>query len=113
MDLDTLTIANQYYRLVHQTIPGKMQLVLMCLLVGEDIPKEIHPHTAQFIKIVRGRASVIIGGKEYILKAGDYIIVPPNTHHYVTNISKTKALHIYTIYTPPEHPPHRKQKRQP
>ena len=34
----------------------------------------------------------------------DAILVPAGTYHNVINLSKTKPLKLYTIYSPPNHP---------
>lgn len=107
------TIKNNKYRDVLYTIPSKMQLVLMSLNPGEDIPKEIHKTHAQFIRVESGSGEAVVGKTSYKLKDGISIIIPPGREHYIRNTSKTKKLKLYTIYTPPEHPPTRKNARQP
>lgn len=115
-ELKTETLANDSYRRVVHTVPGKMQLVLMSLLPSESIPNELHEHTVQFISVEQGTALVTIDESHvHRLDAGDSIIVPPKTLHKVTNATVTNngILKLYTIYTPPEHPVRRHQMRQP
>lgn len=115
-ELETETLANESYRRVVHTVPGKMQLVLMSLLPSESIPNETHDDTAQFIRIEQGTALVTIDDRQvHRLDAGDSIMVPPKTLHQVTNATVTSngVLKLYTIYTPPEHPVRRHQDRQP
>ncbi len=116
--LEAETVANNFYRKVIHTIPEQFQLVYMSLDEGETIPREIHPHTVQFIRIEEGNAKITVGATVYNLDAGDSITIPPNNYHLVENTTKgskkaEKKLKLYTIYTPPEHPPTRKQRRQP
>lgn len=109
--IEQKTIANEYYRKVVLT-NNQLQLVVMSLEPMEDIPEEVHPNTTQFIKVEQGTATAIVKGKKYTLKAGDSITINPKTKHYIANQGK-EALKLYTIYTPPEHPVHRINKRQP
>jgi mannose-6-phosphate isomerase-like protein (cupin superfamily) len=96
------TLENENYRKVLYT--GKMQLVVMSLKPGEDIPMEIHPDIDQFIRVEKGSAYVKIGEEEYNLKEDEIVIVPAGNHHYVKNASD-EDLKLYTIYTPAEHAP--------
>jgi mannose-6-phosphate isomerase-like protein (cupin superfamily) len=81
----------------------KSQLVLMALKPGEDIGKETHPDTDQFIRVEAGEGKAIIDGQEIELQDGSAIVIPAGAEHNVINVSTTKALKVYTIYTPPEH----------
>lgn len=98
------TLENENYRKVLFT--GEvMQLVVMNLKVGEDIPMEVHTGIDQFIRVEKGEAYVKIGETEYNLKDDDIVIVPSGQHHYVKNTSETEELKLYTIYAKPEHAP--------
>lgn len=135
-DLEADTIENDSYRKVVYTVPKQFQLVLMSLDVGETIPREIHEETTQFIRVERGHARVKVGEETFDLHDGASITIPPGNYHEVENAgsatlsSTTSAsapkrgrksaerkgeekLKLYTIYTPPEHPPTRHQRRQP
>lgn len=98
------TIENTDYRRVIFT-GKKIQLVLMSLKPGEDIPRETHENTDQFIRIEEGEAFVKIGDEEFSLKEDDVIIIPSGNEHYVRNTSDEKDLKLYSIYADPEHPP--------
>lgn len=102
------TIKNKYYRKVISTTPT-MQVVLMTLPPNIEIGKERHPYTSQFIKIEKGKGIAYIKNKRYILKDGDSLVIPPNTSHNIINNS-TRPLHLYSIYSPPEHPRDRIEK---
>lgn len=109
-DLEIDTIRNAYYRNVVCTLPN-FQLVLMSLKPGEDIPREKHTSTTQFIRVERGEGIAKIGNKTYNLYDGVSLVIPPNKYHYIKNNSQ-KVLKLCTIYTPPEHKPNTLQKRQ-
>lgn len=100
------TLKNNNFRKVLFT--GKhQQLVVMSLLPNEEIGNEVHKNVDQFFRIEGGEAKFVIdGGKEKrIAKNGDVVIIPAGTFHNVVNNSKTKKLKLYTIYSPPNHPP--------
>jgi mannose-6-phosphate isomerase-like protein (cupin superfamily) len=81
------------------------QLVLMCLQPGEEIGDEVHPAVDQFFRIEQGDAKVVFNGnEEHLVHAGDAFVVPAGAYHNVINASKTARLHLYTIYSPPQHP---------
>ena len=96
------TVENENYRKVLYT--GKMQLVLMSLKPGEDIPSEVHPEIDQFFRIEQGEAYIKVDEEEFNLKDDYIIIIPAGSQHYVKNSSEDKDLKVYTIYTPAEHP---------
>ena len=108
-NIEKETIENENYRKVLFT-GTKMQLVVMDLKPGEDIPSEVHETIDQFIRIEEGEALVRINEKEISLKNDDVVIIPAGSQHYVKNISSDRNLKLYTIYSPPEHKPETIQK---
>lgn len=104
------TVENDYYRKVIYT--GKIQLVLMSLMPGEDIPAEVHEDHDQFFRVEEGNGLIYIDNEEYPLIKDHAVIVPAGSLHYVTNIGDT-PLRLYTIYGPPEHPGDRADVYQP
>lgn len=104
-NIERLTVENKNYREVLYTTPH-MQLVLMALRPLEEIGLEVHPDTTQFFRFESGKGIAIINGVEYTIKPGDALVVPPKTTHNIINTSATKLLKLYTIYSPPHHPPH-------
>ena len=102
--IEGLTLKNSFFRQVLFT--GKhTQLVVMCLQPGEEIGNEVHHTVDQFFRIEEGEAKFIYNGtEEHIAAASDAVIVPAGTFHNVINTSKTGALRLYTLYSPPNHP---------
>ncbi len=100
--LESETLKNNDFRRVLYT--GKhSQLVLMSLAPGEEIGMEVHSHLDQFFRFEKGEGKVIVDGNVYNVKDGSGAIVPAGAQHNVVNTSKTEALKLYTIYSPPEH----------
>jgi mannose-6-phosphate isomerase-like protein (cupin superfamily) len=103
--IEKQTLKNSYFRQVLFT--GKhAQLVVMCLQPGEEIGNEVHPNVDQFFRLEQGEALFVFNGKEkHAVKDAEAVIVPAGTYHNVINTSKTQKLKLYTIYSPPNHPP--------
>ena len=106
VDINKKTIENINYREVLYTVPNSIQLVVMSILPGDTIHKEIHRNTSQFIRVESGEGVVEInysdGLKRYKLQHDTAVIIPYNITHKIINTGKTN-LKLYTIYTPPEH----------
>jgi len=102
-DIGAASIRNTDFRRVLYT-GEHLQLVLMSLKPGEEIGLETHNDLTQFLRIEAGEAKAIVGGEEYLLKAEDAVIVPEATEHNIINTG-TEDLKLYSIYTPPQHPP--------
>ena len=109
INIERETIRNDAYRRVLFTTKDQ-QLVLMSLQPGEDIPAETHSGT-QFIRIEKGIALAQINNFDYLLEDGDSITIPPDTLHYIKNLSNGD-LKLYTLYCPPEHKEGEYQLRQ-
>ena len=103
VDIEKKTEKNDYFREVLFTGPHS-QLVVMSLNVGEDIGLETHPDTDQFIRVEEGKGKAVLDGEEFELEDGSAIVIPAGTQHNVINTSSKKAMKLYTVYTPPEHP---------
>ena len=103
--IERATLNNPFFRQVLFT--GKhSQLVVMCLQPGEDIGDEVHAGTDQFFRIEEGEAKFVFDEKEEnLVRNGDAVVVQAGTYHNVINTSPTNALRLYTIYSPPNHPP--------
>lgn len=114
-NIERETIKNKNYRKVIDTNKTQ-QLVLMSLEPGEDIPIEKHSHISQFLRFEKGKGVVEIGKpvkKKIRVCDGVSVTIPPGTWHYIKNTSKKDSLRLYSIYSPPEHPPNKINKRQP
>ena len=112
VDLEKETLENDNFRVVVDTLPGEVQLVMMSIV--DEIPREIHPHITQFLRVEGGRIRLTVGAtpsadeqrdKVYILEQGQSVSVPKNVFHRIENISdENMPAKIYTLYFPPNHP---------
>lgn len=103
-NIEEITIKNNNFRKVLTT--GKhSQLVVMSLKPMEDIGMETHRDVDQFIRVEKGHGFAILNGRNFKLKDGSAVVIPAGVEHNIINASKRTALKLYTIYSPPEHPP--------
>lgn len=99
-NIEQATLENKDYRRVLYT--GKhSQLVLMCIMPGDEIGEEIH-HVDQFIRFEEGEGKVIFDGVEHTISAEMAIVIPEGMKHNVINTGNI-PLKLYSIYSPPEH----------
>jgi mannose-6-phosphate isomerase-like protein (cupin superfamily) len=101
-DIEKLARQNADFR--HVLFTGAhTQVVAMSVLPGQDIGAEVHAVDQCFF-FVDGEGERIVAGKIGALKADDVLCVPAGTRHNVRNTGR-KALKLYTLYSPPQHPP--------
>lgn len=100
LNIEDATLAELNYREIVYT-SSHLQLVLMSLLPGENIPWEIHDGD-QFVRIEAGVGQVQIENMYYHLYAGVAVIIPAGYNHKFTNTGMD-SLKMYVIYSPPQH----------
>ena len=108
-DIEKETLANQNFRTVLFT-GGHTQLTVMRLRTGEEIGWEQHSHLDQFLRIEQGSGRLDVGrsgdavDEQHDVSDDWAIIIPAGTWHNVVNTGEDD-LHLYSLYSPPEHPP--------
>ena len=101
-DIEKDTLENSKFRKVLYT--GKhSQLVLMSLRPKEEIGMETHPENDQFFRFEEGEGKVIINKNVYDVGDGVAVVVPAGAKHNIINVSDSKELKLYTIYSPAHH----------
>ena len=103
-DIEHSTISNTAYRRVVYS-DCNIQIVYMSLLPNEEIGMEVHPETTQFFRVEQGAGIAIIGDVSYAIGDGIAFVIPKGTYHNIINASSVDELKVYTIYSPPQHPP--------
>lgn len=101
-NVQQLALENNSFRRVLFTNEHS-QVVLMSVLPGEDIGREIHKNVDQVLVFVKGAGEALVGQETHAISAGDLFAVPAGTEHDFTNTGN-EALKLFTIYSPPEHP---------
>ena len=62
---------------------------------GAIVPKHEHPNE-QITYILKGSVQVKTQGKEYIVKAGQILIIPPNTPHEFEALEDTIDIDVFS-----------------
>jgi mannose-6-phosphate isomerase-like protein (cupin superfamily) len=102
--IEKQTLENEYFRQVLFT-GSHCQLVVMCVQPGEELGNEVHSNVDQFFRIEQGEAKFVFNNtEEHLVGNGEAVVVTAGTYHNVINPSKTVALKLYTVYSPPNHP---------
>ena len=101
-DIEKLTKQNSDFR--HVLFTGAhTQVVAMSIPPGEDIGAEVHAVDQCFF-FVDGNGESMVADKAGKVKEDDILCVPGGMRHDVRNNGR-KALKLYTVYSPPQHPP--------
>ena len=107
-DIERATLQNETFRTVLHT-GDRVQLTVMRLAPGEDIGRERHLDTDQFLRIESGTGRVEFGRSEdavdetHDVQDDWAIVVPAGVWHNVVNTGDGD-LKLYSLYAPPEHP---------
>jgi len=107
-DIERETLQNETFRTVVFT-GEHLQVTVMRLAPGEDIGREVHPHTDQFLRVEQGSGRVEFSRSEdtvdetHDVEADWAAVVPAGVWHNLVNTGDVE-LKLYSIYTPPEHP---------
>lgn len=103
VNIERETLDNDAFRRVLYTA-SNLQLVVMTLHPREEIGTETHDQGDQFIRVEAGDGEAILNGERTMLGDGTSVVIPAGVEHNIVNTSIDRPLHLYTIYTPPEHP---------
>jgi mannose-6-phosphate isomerase-like protein (cupin superfamily) len=101
-DIEKLAKQNRDFRRVLFT-GAHTQVVAMSIAAGQDIGAESHPVDQCFF-FVEGEGESVVAGKTGKVQDNDVLCVPAGMEHNVRNTGR-KALKLYTLYSPPQHPP--------
>ena len=99
-NIEQATRENSDYRRVLYTARNS-QLVLMSIEPGDEIGAEVH-ELDQFIRVERGKATVVLADVEHHIEDDWAVVIPAGTLHNVINTGN-EPLKLYSIYAPPEH----------
>jgi len=105
VDLRSKTLGNDDFRYT-LTTGMNSQLVMMCLKPGENIGMETHSDVDQIFYVVKGSGKCIIDNVEHFIASGFSIFVKAGVEHDIINdATNGRKLKLFTVYSPPEHPP--------
>ena len=74
-----------------------MMMVLTTTLPGHSVPTHSHPHE-QLGMVYAGQAILRIGGKERLVRKGDFYYIPPNVPHSDTAIGNKPFVMLDVFY---------------
>ena len=101
-NVQQLALENNNFRKVLFTNEHS-QVVLMSILPGEDIGREVHGDVDQVLVFVKGAGEAVVGKDKHKIGPGDMFVVPAGVEHDFINTGN-EALKLFTVYSPPEHP---------
>ncbi len=88
-------------RITKEIISGKNTGVnLTQLITGSHFGTHYHSATEEVTYIIQGQGNLSLNGKDYPVKPGDLIYIPPNTIHDYTSVGN-ETLQILVVFTPP------------
>ena len=108
VNIEDLTEKNDNFRTAKWT-GQNLQMTVMSIKPRGEIGLEKHDKGDQFIRVEKGEARVVMGASKDTMtfdkKVSDdwAIFIPEGYWHNIIN-EGDKALKVYVIYAPPEHP---------
>ncbi len=81
----------EYDNIAAHSLYAKDGLELTLVWVKEIVPMEEHPHLDESFLVLEGTADCSIDGQIFYMKAGDFMRIPPESHHEVVITSSTPA----------------------
>jgi quercetin dioxygenase-like cupin family protein len=73
---------------------GKMTIARISLAAGAVVPSHEHPQE-QVANVLEGRLRFIVGTEEYVVEAGDSVIVPSGVSHRVEALTDSLVLDVF------------------
>jgi quercetin dioxygenase-like cupin family protein len=94
--LDTISKEKLSDKITRQYIMGSQSMIVKwTLLKGAAIPLHFHPNE-QVTWITKGSVKVLSQGKEFIVKSGGVLIIPPNVPHEFLALEDTIDIDFFT-----------------
>lgn len=72
---------------------------LFLIFVKKSVRKHVHQYHTEVVTILEGTGKMYLGGEYFDVKAGDHIVIPPNTAHGVVTTS-SKPLKVISAQSP-------------
>jgi len=88
---------NEFVMLLPRDETGACEAVLQMVRPGGLTPKNSHKTFMQIYLVWSGEARVFIGAESRQIHAPAVAFVPPNTEHWVENVSADRELHYVYI----------------
>jgi quercetin dioxygenase-like cupin family protein len=93
---DTISKEKLSDKITRQYIMGSQSMLVKWTLdKGAIIPLHFHP-SEQITWITKGSVKVLSQGKEFIVKSGDVLVIPPNVPHEFLALEDTIDIDFFT-----------------
>ena len=79
------------------------QVVLVALLAGEELGRQMHSEIDHVVTVIEGAAEVESGGQRRVVNPGAVVVLPAGTENNVTN-TQDQVLRLVSVYTSPAYP---------
>lgn len=76
-----------------------MKIGIVTYQVGEGPDPHFHPNEEQFILVLDGKMSFVLGDEQKVISRGDIVHIPRNTHHGVKVIEGPAV--FFAVKSPP------------
>ena len=73
---------------------AKMTIARISLEAGAVVPSHEHPHE-QVANVLEGRLRFVVGTDEYVVEAGESVIVPSGVSHRVEALTDAVVLDVF------------------
>jgi len=73
----------------------KMTIARIVLAAGAIVPSHEHPQE-QVATVLEGRLRFVVGNEEYVVEAGDSVIVPSGVSHRVEALADSLVLDVFS-----------------
>jgi len=94
--LDSISKEKLSDKITRQYIMGSQSMIVKwTLLKGAVVPMHFHPNE-QITWITKGSVKVLSQGKEFIVKSGGVLIIPPNVPHEFFALEDTIDIDYFT-----------------
>lgn len=88
-NVQQLALKNENFRKVLFTNEHS-QVVLMSVLPGEDIGREVHEDVDQVLVFVKGEGEAVVGTDKHHIGPGDMFVVPAGIEHDFIKLARNR-----------------------
>ena len=82
--------------ITHKNGAENFSMRLITIPKGKETPSHSHDYEHE-IFLIEGHGTVLLGDKEYDIKKGDFIFIPPNLFHRLRGKSDMKIICVVPI----------------
>jgi len=93
-----LKSAKRFLRLLDASQTIRLRSGLVTLKPSENVGEHVTEGKEEVIIVLKGKGSVSCGGyRDFKLRAGELLYIPPNTKHNVTNTGRGVLGYVYVV----------------